>query len=182
MRELSLNILDIAQNSIKAQATLIEIEITLQSKELKITIKDNGSGMSEEFLAKVTDPFTTTRTTRKVGMGIPLFKEGAEASGGKFTITSKLGEGTKVSATYDIDNIDRMPLGSIEETIATLIHANPNIDYLFNYTVNGEAFRFCTKEVKEIMQEVAIDSYEVLDFIKEHIKENVKIINGGLII
>lgn len=180
MRELSLNILDIAENSIKAEASLIEITIDIRGEEFIIEIKDNGKGMSRELLNKVEDPFTTSRTTRKVGMGIPLFKMSAIDAGGTFEIKSKLGEGTTVIASYKIDNIDRMPLGSIEDTITSLILTKPEINYILTYSSEKEKFIFSTKEVKEMIEEIPIESFDVLEFIKGHIRENIKSINGGL--
>ena len=106
MREISLNILDIAQNSVKAEASKVEIGILAENNLLTIYVSDNGKGMSKEFLASVTDPFTTTRTTRKVGMGIPLFKMAAESTGGSFSIESELGKGTTTTATFVIDRND----------------------------------------------------------------------------
>lgn len=119
MRELSLNILDIVENSVRAGATLIKVSVIAKDGFLTIEIADDGKGMSEEFLRSVTDPFTTTRTTRKVGMGIPLFKMAAETANGSFDIKSKLGAGTTVTAKFEIDNVDRAPLGNLAETAAT---------------------------------------------------------------
>ena len=117
MRELALNVLDITENSLSAGAKLIQItlDIRFSADTFSITIEDDGCGMSEEMLARVTDPFTTTRTTRKVGMGLPLFRYSAESTGGSFSITSKEGEGTRVCAVYHIGHIDRIPLGDFAE-------------------------------------------------------------------
>ena len=188
MRELSLHILDIAENSIKAKAKLIIIDILSDTKKDRITIKisDDGIGMDEEMLSKVCDPFTTTRSTRKVGMGIPLFKMAAEDSGGEFSIISEVGKGTSVIANFVISSIDRMPLGEIEETLGILIMGSPEKDFLFDYTVidNDEkrTFNFDTREIKEQLSDVPIETYEVICFIKKFIKENIKAINGGLIL
>ena len=127
MRELALHVLDIAENSVKANASLVTVEIIAKDNILTIRISDDGRGMSEEFLSKVTDPFTTTRTTRKVGMGIPLLKQAAETSGGAFDIKSKLGVGTTVTATFLLDDVDRMPLGDVAETATTLLY--PQCDF-----------------------------------------------------
>ena len=133
MTELSLNILDIAENSVKAGASLTEITVEVDTAQnlLEIIIRDNGCGMSEEQVKQVVDPFYTTRTTRKVGLGVPFFKESAEATGGSFSIESKIGIGTTVKASYKLDNIDRMPMGDLTATIHTLITMHEDLDFLF---------------------------------------------------
>lgn len=182
MRELSLNILDIAENSVKAGATLVKISVKEADGVIEIVIADNGSGMNEEFLRKVTDPFVTTRGTRKVGMGIPLFKMAAEGAGGGFRVESRENEGTTVTARFQKDHIDRPPLGSIEDTLTALIAADCLIDYVFVYSANGKEFTLDTQEVKALLNTTAIDDAEVLSFIKQMIKENIVSINGGSII
>lgn len=174
MRELSLNVLDIVKNSVTANATLIEITVELQreSDKLTIQIKDNGKGMSEEMVSKVTDPFVTTRTTRKVGMGIPLFKYSAESTGGSFAIESKLSVGTTVTANYMLSSIDRMPLGDITETVITLIQGSPEIDFIYAVKEKDKNFTLDTREIKETLQGISIASGEVLDFLRSYISEN----------
>lgn len=180
MRELSLNILDIAQNSVKVNAGKIFISINAKDEMLTISVKDNGSGMPPEFLKNVEDPFTTTRTTRKVGMGIPLFKMAAESAGGDFKITSKLNEGTETTATFQIDHIDRMPLGNVGETVASLILTNPEKDFYLDYGVEDRKYEFNTVEMKEFLENVPIESPEIIAYIKETINENIKEVNGGI--
>lgn len=180
MRELALNVLDIAENSVTAHATEIDIDIRVEKNILSIVIKDNGCGMTEEFVKKVVDPFSTTRTTRKVGMGIPLFKLASEAAGGKFDIRSKSGIGTTVTATFEIDNIDRAPLGNIASTISQLIATSPEIRFVFNYSIEGNGFSVDTDEVKENIGDVPITEYEILKFIEEMINENMTALNGGI--
>ncbi len=180
MRELALHVLDIAENSVKANATLVTIEISAVENLLTIRISDDGKGMSEDFLKKVTDPFTTTRTTRKVGMGIPLFKQAAETSGGTFEIKSELGVGTIVTVTFQLDDIDRMPLGNVAETATTLLY--PNCDFVWKYRVGENEFVFDTREVKEELGDIPIDSPEIVVFLKSMLKENIESINGGIII
>lgn len=182
MRELSLNILDIAQNSIKADAKNILISIIVKSDILEISIKDDGKGMSEEFLSKVCDPFTTTRTTRKVGMGIPLFKSAAESSGGKFFITSTLGKGTETKATFALNNIDRMPLGDIAGTMSVLIMAKPEIDFVLDYRINERNYLFDTKEIKDILDGVPIESVEIIAYLEGIINDNILKVNGGTVL
>ena len=139
MRELSLNVLDIAQNSISANASLIEIEVLEDTakKELVIGIYDNGRGMTPEQVRNVQDPFFTTRTTRKVGMGIPLFKMAAEMTGGEFSIDSAVGKGTRVSALFRTDHVDFTPLGDIDSTVVTLVTMNTQIDFAYTLKVDG---------------------------------------------
>jgi hypothetical protein len=188
MRELSLHILDIVQNSIKAGADLIiiDIEADYPADKLSITVTDDGKGMSKELLKKVTDPFTTTRTTRNVGMGLPLFKMAAEASGGAFEISSKEGMGTVVKASFGISSIDRVPMGDMEETMAMLLMGSPEKDFILNYQIKTESgtkeFNFDTREIREELEDIPIDEYEIISSIKSYIKENINATNGGLII
>ncbi len=176
MTEISLHILDIAENSVKAGAKNIGIDITedINADVFKVVITDDGSGMDEEFLKDVTNPFKTTRTTRKVGMGLSLFKTAAEITGGSFDITSKLGEGTQVTAEFVHSSIDRQPLGDIASTITTLIGSDESIDYIYTHTYNGEKFEFDTAMVKEVMQGVSLNTPEVLNWIDEYINEGLK--------
>lgn len=177
MQEISLNILDIAQNSISACAALIEITVDEDSKDdtLTVTISDNGRGMTPEQLNAVTDPFYTTRKTRKVGLGVPFFKMSAEMSGGSFKISSKVGVGTKVSGVFGLTNIDRMPLGNINETISTLIYCNPDIDFVYKRSRNGKSFNLDTQEIRKTLgDEIPLNVNEVTVFIKEFLNEGEK--------
>lgn len=179
MREISLNILDIAQNSISAKATLIEIELSEQSNILTVKIADNGKGMSPEQLEQVRDPFFTTRTTRKVGMGIPLFKMAAEMTGGSFDIKSTLGNGTTVTAVFRTDSIDFTPVGDMAATMCNLISMNTEIDFVYR-RINGEReFTLDTRQMREILGEVPLSSPEVTEFITDFICENTREITGG---
>ena len=177
MRELSLNILDIAQNSISAGASLITIEVNENTveKTLLIGIYDNGCGMSEEQVKSVIDPFFTTRTTRKVGMGIPLFKMAAEQTGGYLEIKSELGVGTEIRAIFKTDNVDFTPLGDVASTIQMLITMNTDRDFVYKHTVNEKEFIADTREIKEILGDVPLDTYEVSQWILEFIKENTEV-------
>lgn len=179
MKEISLHILDIAKNSVKAKATLIEI--TIEENETKnflaIEIADNGAGMSEEFLKKVKDPFQTTRTTRKVGMGIPLFTMAAEQCGGGVEIESHCGEGTVVHARFLYDHIDRAPIGDMPGTVQTLIAGSPDIDILYRHRKNDREFLLDTREMKKLLGGVPLDTPEVLGWIEEYVKEGLEEIN-----
>lgn len=178
MRELSLNILDVAQNSITAGASLITIEVTENTvdKTMFIGIYDNGKGMSEEQVKSVIDPFYTTRTTRKVGMGIPLFKMAAEQTGGGLEIESETGVGTSVRATFKTDSVDFTPLGDIASTVQMLITMNTDRDFVYKHTVNEKEFIADTREIKEILGDVPLDTYEVSQWLLEFIKENTEVL------
>ena len=166
MKELSLNILDIVQNSISAEASLIEILLTETDETLRITIKDDGRGMSQEFLATVMDPFSTTRKTRKVGMGIPLFKLAAEQTGGDLVIESSVvpPTGTTLSARFRMDHLDCVPVGDYASSIVTLIQGSPDIDFLFEYRrEDGQEVVLDTAQIREILgPEVPLDTPDVL--------------------
>lgn len=181
MRELSLNILDVAQNSISAGASLIELEIRQDTAkcELLIGIYDNGCGMTQQQLDGVTDPFFTTRTTRKVGMGVPLFKMAAEMTGGCFDISSVLGEGTRVTAIFKTDSIDFTPLGDVASTLILLITMNTDRDFLYRHSIDGREFVLDTREIKSILGGVPLDDAEVTQWMKEYIAENTQIITTG---
>lgn len=174
MQELSLNVLDITQNSVAANATLIEIEIAmnLKSKKLVITVKDNGKGMSQEVMKQVVDPFYTTRTTRKVGLGIPFLKMAAEATQGNLVLESTLGLGTIIKASFTLGHIDLVPLGDMSSTICSLIQCNPTIDFIYTVTADEETFTLATQELRAILGEVSFANASVAVFIREYLEEN----------
>lgn len=184
MRELSLNVLDVAQNSISAGASLIEIEIlrSTAEHELFIGIYDNGCGMTAEQTRQVMDPFFTTRTTRKVGMGIPLFKLAAEQTGGRLEIESEVGKGTRVKTVFKTDSIDFTPLGDINSTIITLITMNTDRDFIYTYGIDNQRFILSTSELKNILGGVPLSEPEVEAWIKDYIEEQTENICGGVII
>ncbi|MDL2251294.1 ATP-binding protein [Odoribacter sp. OttesenSCG-928-J03] len=177
MKDLSSHIMDIAQNSVRAEANKIEISIQedIQKDILSIVIIDNGSGMDEETLKRVSDPFFTSRTVRKVGLGIPLLKQNAERTEGSFTITSKKGEGTTVNVLFKFSHLDRPPMGDIAETIALLASANPDIHLIYKHTTNDGQYIFDTEEVKKILDGVPINMPEIvlalMDMIRGELKE-----------
>ncbi len=178
MRELALHILDIAENSISAGASQIRIEIDEQLKEdiLKISIEDNGKGMNEEMLAKITDPFITSRTTRKVGLGIPFFKAAAEACEGSFSIESQPGIGTRVEAVFRHSHIDRMPVGDIIGTFLTLLIGTPEVHWLFEYKMDDRHFVFDDEPIKETLDGIPLTEPAVMKFIRETLEEGVQIV------
>jgi anti-sigma regulatory factor (Ser/Thr protein kinase) len=181
MTELSLNVLDIANNSIRANATLIEIKIQINRDLdiLTITIADNGCGMTEEQIKQVEDPFFTTRTTRKVGLGVPFFKMAALSSGGSFQIESTPYVGTTVVASFQLSHIDRMPLGDMNSTLYTLITLNTQIDFLYTYQFDDKEFTLDTREFREILNDIPLNSPEVSAYLKEFLEENQKETDGG---
>ncbi len=176
MRELSLNVLDIAQNSIAAGASLTEIVIreNTEKKELLIGIYDNGKGMTAEQVKNVQDPFFTTRTTRKVGMGIPLFKMAAEQTGGSFTIESRVGEGTRVEALFKTDSIDFTPVGDMESTVSTIVSMNEDKDFIYIRSVDDREFTFSSQEIKQILDGVPLSEPSVMMWIEGHLKEQTE--------
>lgn len=183
MKEISLHLLDIAQNSVSAGATLIEISVEVDhaGDMLRCQVKDNGRGMDRELLEKVTDPFTTTRTTRKVGLGIPFFKEGAEGCGGTFELESKPGEGTRIAASYRISHIDRPPLGNMADTVYGLVCCNEGIDFIYIYRVDGKMFEFDTRTVRKVLGgSIPLSTPEVASWIRECLNEGILELNGGV--
>ncbi|MDO4563877.1 MAG: ATP-binding protein [Clostridia bacterium] len=181
MQDLSLNILDIAENSVRAKATLIEVEVFEDTDDdvLFFSVRDNGCGMDEEMLKKVTDPFTTTRTTRRVGLGIPLLKAAAEAAGGGVEISSMLNAGTFIKATFSYSNIDRQPLGDVGQTMSALICMNPDIDFCYKHTYDGAVFELDTRRLREILGAVSFGVPAVAQWISEYIEEGINNIYGG---
>jgi len=175
MKELSLHILDIAKNSVKAKASLITINIDEDEEKNLLTIEiiDNGCGMSEDFLKTVKDPFSTTRTTRKVGMGLSLFEVAAEQCGGELKIESELGKGTRVEVTFELNSIDRAPIGDMAGTMTTLISGSPEIDFIYCHKINGKEFALKTEEIKTVLGDVPLDLPEVVMWIDGYIKEGL---------
>lgn len=173
MRELSLNVLDIAQNSIAAGASLTEllVEESTEEKTLHIGIYDNGKGMTPEQVESVKDPFFTTRTTRKVGMGIPLFKLAAEQTGGSLEIESRVGVGTRVDAVFKTDSIDFTPLGDIESTIATVVCMNEDKDFTYTRSKDGKSFTFSSAQIKEILDGVPLSEPSVMNWVEGYLRE-----------
>ena len=179
MNELSLNLLDIAQNSVVAGATLIEITVAINiaADRMVLSVRDNGRGMDAETLARVQDPFFTTRTTRDVGLGIPLFKMSAEMTGGGFRIESTPGSGTFTEAAYIYSHIDRMPLGDMASTMQSLIGPNETIDFVYRYEKDGGSSCLDTREMREVLGDIPLSSPEVLAFIKDTIQSDMQSLN-----
>lgn len=182
MRELSLNVMDVAQNSITAGASLIEIRVEedRQKGELVIFIIDNGKGMSKEQVQRVIDPFYTTRTTRKVGLGVPLFKMEAEMTGGDFSIQSQLGKGTTVRARFVTSHVDMIPLGNINDTILLLVSCNPERDFRFVHQVDGRELELDTRQLREVLgEDVPLNDPDVVQWIRGYLQEQSDLLQGG---
>lgn len=174
MKELSLNVLDITENSTKAGSLFTKIELVEEADKLTVTVTDTGCGMDEETLRSVTDPFYTTRTTRSVGLGVPLFKEAAEQTGGSFYIRSQQSgenKGTEISATFIKSHIDCAPLGDIVATMITLISGHPDKDFLFSHKTEGKEILLDTREVRAVLGDVPLSEYEVLKWLEDFLRE-----------
>lgn len=176
MQELSLNILDIAENSVKAGAALVTVGVCYRPAQdrLTVTIADDGCGMDAETLQKVTDPFYTTRTTRRVGMGLPLWKMAAEMTGGSMTVQSTPGAGTVVTAVFGMGHIDRLPLGDLPQTLVTLIGGSPKMDFRLEFDYDGRQFAVDTREVRQVLgEDIPLSEPEVLGFIAGQAAEGI---------
>lgn len=175
MKELSLHILDIGQNSVSAGADLIEISVCeyTQKDLLSITVRDNGCGMDAETALKVVDPFYTSRTTRKVGLGIPMFKANAEQCEGSFKLESEPGVGTILEAAFKRSHIDRVPLGSMADTIMAMVMANPEGDLVYRHSFDAGEFVMDTRELREVLGDVPLGEIDVLLWIKGYVEEGL---------
>lgn len=177
MKELSLNILDVAENSVKANASLTEILIDENEEALSITIKDDGCGMNAETVEAVTNPFYTTRTTRNVGLGIPLLKLAAEQTGGTLSIKSLTAEaspdyhGTEVTAVFNKNHIDYTPLGDVASTVTTLIQGHPDTDFYFCHKKNSSKAELDTRQMREMLDGIPLNTFEVIKWAEDYLKE-----------
>ncbi len=183
MRDLSLHLLDIIQNSVKAGASRIEVRIDADQAHDRLTVEinDNGCGMDAEFLARVTDPFVTTRTTRSIGLGIPLFRESATITGGSFAIRSTPGVGTAVTAEYVLSSIDRLPLGDLADTFTGLILSDPSQDYSLTLSAGSNSFVLELDEVRQQLIDVPLNDPTVLEWLGDLIREQQCTIFGGVL-
>ena len=182
MRELSLHILDIIENSRRAEADLIKIIIKekIEKNFLKIIIEDNGIGISKGKLDDITDPFITSRKTRDVGLGLSLFKAAAEKCNGSFKIYSEINKGTKVEAEFQYDHIDRAPIGDITSTLSNFVAANGDqVDIVYHHYYKERNFKFDTRKIKSELDDVSIQSRQITAWIRDYIEENLSEIRGG---
>ena len=175
MEDLSLHLLDIAENSVKAEAKRISIIIEESKKEdtLSVKILDDGKGMDEETKAKALDPFFSTKKERRIGLGLSLLKEAAVSANGHFSLESEPNKGTKVVATFQASNIDTKPLGDIPQTLITLIVGNPTVDLLYRHKTDESEYVLDTKDIKSQLNRIPINAPEVLHIIKNNIKEGL---------
>ena len=179
--EISLNILDIVQNSTRAHASLVEIILSFdtQAHLMKLAIRDDGCGMTKEQVAAATDPFFTSRTTRRIGLGIPFLKQSAECTGGSFDLQSEPGKGTCISALYHTDHIDCMPLGNITDTMLAILTGHPDTDFVYRYQVDEKEFELDTRQLREILGEISFSEPEVYQFLTEYLEENKAEVDGN---
>ena len=175
MNDLAMHILDIVQNSISAGAKNIWIEVLVSIVRdlLSISVRDDGKGMTPEMVAKVTDPYCTTRTTRKVGLGLPLLRQGAEQAGGSLSIDSTVGVGTTVKAVYGLSHIDRPPMGDLANAYVLLLGANPDINIVLHYTTDEEDFSISTKELDEALDGLPLNDPQVMKLVYEMVSSNI---------
>ena len=182
MKEIALHLLDIVQNSVKAGAAHVDIRFSLGADgALLMSVKDDGCGMSPEFVERVRSPFVTTRTTRKVGLGIPLLMQNAMQSGGRVDIDSKVGEGTTVSAVFMTDSIDCLPLGDLASTMATIIMGSPDAPECSLHCDSPEGeMDFSTEQIRAVMEGVSLAEPAVVQWIQESLQEEIEPILGGI--
>ena len=181
MRELSLHIMDIIENGLGAGADLITLSIVEDKKKnwLKITITDNGSGIPEEMQEKVLDPFFTTRTTRRVGLGLSLIREASRRCNGEFNIKSKEGEGTEVSVSFELNHIDLAPIGNMASSLTALIMGNPDVDFVYTHEVDGNIFHLDTRQVREELEGLPLNHPEVIKYLASVIRESLTDLKKG---
>ncbi|MCK5605831.1 sensor histidine kinase [Candidatus Pacearchaeota archaeon] len=176
MLELSMHILDIVENSTRAGAKLVQIHIVEDKKKDKlfIDVSDDGEGMDKETLKKTLDPFFTSKTVRKIGLGLPMLHQATKSTEGHFSIESKKGKGTRVTADFRFSYVDRQPLGDITSTIISLIAGDPEVDFVYSHQ-NGElTYAFDTREIREELEGIPMNNPEVLRFIRTNIEEGLK--------
>ncbi len=183
MRELSLHILDIAENGITAGADCVQISINEARGNqdlLTIVIEDNGRGMPAEKLQKPTDPFITTRTTRRVGLGLSLLAAAADRCEGKLEIETEAGRGTRVEATFRYNHIDRAPVGDMASTITTLIMGNPQVDFVYSHIIDTKDFVLDTRDLKEGPQDNSLTDPVLIYHLTQSIRKSLDKLAGGV--
>jgi hypothetical protein len=181
MKDLSLHVMDLLQNSTVVDSKLITLDIKDSIKEniFKFTITDDGRGMSKELLSRVTDPYSTTRTTRKVGLGLPLIKMNSENCGGGFNIESQLGKGTKLCFWFEHNHLDRPPMGDLAGVFVLTLAQNEEIRFILNYQTDIDTFVFDTLEVKEALDGMSLNNMDIIKMLREMIEENLKEIKAN---
>jgi len=179
MLEMALHVLDIAENSTRAGASLVEITIRedLKHNIFSIEIKDNGAGMDKETLEKTMDPFYTTKKVRRIGLGLPMLAQAARTTGGSFSIESDIGRGTRVYAQFKHNHIDRQPLGDIAGVIIALILGNPEVDFVYIHKRNAQTYSLDTREIRQGIGDIPLNHREILNLIRENVKEGLAELN-----
>jgi len=179
MEDISLHILDVAENGIIAGADLIKINVSedVTRDVLEVAIQDNGRGMSPELLKNVLDPFVTTRTTRKVGLGLSLFQQASQEADGNLSIESTEGQGTTVRAYMSYAHIDRKPLGNMVATMLALVEGNPTVDFAYTHTRNGRTYSFDTRDLRVQLEEIPINTPAVIALIEDNLTSGLQEIN-----
>lgn len=180
MKNIALHILDLVENSVRASAKKVRVSISemIESDRYVLTIEDDGAGMVEDVAKKATDPFYTSRSTRKVGMGLPLIQLNAERTGGSFSLRSKPGKGTTLEACFVLSHTDRLPLGEIDDVLVLLATGYPLVRLIYTHKTDSGIYCFDTKEIMEITGNLQESSMEVRKFLREMIVENLKKINA----
>lgn len=176
MEDLSLHIMDIVENSIRAEATEVSVSLAVSIKEnvLSLRIRDNGKGMDEEDLKRCRDPFFTTKACKKTGLGISMVQQSAAEAGGTFSVSSEKKKGTEIKATFQYDHLDRRPVGDIAKTCYILIAAFPQVNFLFSCSKNGEDFEIDTADIKKELGDIPISAPDVLKTLRTHIYEGIR--------
>ena len=181
MHELSLHVLDLVENSTGAGADKVAVTVEENSSqdELRIRIEDNGKGMDDKMVATVVDPFVTTRTTRKVGLGLPLMDMTTRMCGGNLRIASTVGVGTTVEATWRLGHLDRPPLGNMAATLKTILVMNPDLHFQYSHKVDERSFLLDSGEIRLALGDLPLTQPEVLEWLDGYLKENLSILYGG---
>ena len=173
MIELAAHILYIAENSVRAEAKLIEIEIAEDTinDSLSIEIVDDGHGMNPEEMKKALDPFYTTKTVRRIGLGLPLLADATQRSGGHFNLESQEGKGTIVQAYFGLNHIDRQPLGDIISTLIILIAGNVDVDFVYRHRCDDRQFELDTRIIRKEIDDIPINNPAILKYIRDVLEE-----------
>ena len=180
MKNIALHILDLVQNSARAKAGKVVVSITEDpaSDLYTLAISDDGEGMAEEVAQRATDPFFTSRTTRRVGLGLPLIQQNAERTGGNFVIHSIPGKGTQLTASFVFSHPDRLPMGEIDDVLVLLAVGLPHLRLIYEHKTPSGSYSFDTEAVREIIGDIQDSNQEIRKFLKEMIAENLKNINA----
>ena len=175
MLELALQILDIAENSVRAGAKTVRITVAEQVRadRLRIEIVDDGRGMNEAELQRAIDPFYSTKKVRRVGLGLPMLADAAQRSGGRFAISSQEGVGTRVAVSFQLSHLDRQPLGDLEGALVVLLAGNGGVDFVYRHRRGKKGFTLDTRQIRRQIGEIPLNHPEVIRFVRQHIREGL---------